>query len=308
MSEWRLSTPVVFVIFNRPETTKIVFDAIRQARPSKLLVIADGPRQGVPTDFPKCEETRRIIDNVDWPCEVLKNYADENLGCRKRPISGYDWVFENVEEAIILEDDCVPHPSFFRFCEELLVKYRNDQRIGIISGNNFQFGKTRTQYSYYFSRFTHIWGWATWRRVWANYDANIKLWPEIRDSNWLYDIWGQKDHAKIWTLIFNQVYNLNIATCWDFQLTFACWINNFTSVIPNVNLVSNIGYGAGATHTKKVDRRSNMQVEAMPFPLSHPPYIINDLLADRYSIKTIYGKGKISDRIIGKIQRYIRGE
>ena len=152
------STPVAFIIFNRPDTTKRVFAEIAKARPPKLLVIADGPRADHPADVEKCAAVRAIIDGVDWDCEVLKNYSDVNLGCKRRVSSGLDWVFDTVEEAIILEDDCLPHPTFFRFCEEMLEKYRDDKRIAMISGDNLQFGRKRTGYSYYFSRYPHIWG------------------------------------------------------------------------------------------------------------------------------------------------------
>jgi hypothetical protein len=164
MIQWHVNTPIAFFIFNRPDTTARVFEAIRQAQPSKLLVVADGPRSTRPGEAEKCAATRAIIDQVDWECEVLTNYSDVNLGCRHRVSSGLDWVFEQVEEAIILEDDCLPHPTFFRFCEELLEWYRHDHRIVAISGDNFQNGHQSGEFSYYFSRYVHIWGWATWRR------------------------------------------------------------------------------------------------------------------------------------------------
>ena len=179
MSDFQLTTPVAFLIFNRPDTTARVFEAIRQAKPPKLLVVADGPRPDRPDDVEKCKAARAIIDRVDWACEVLTNYSDLNLGCGKRPATGITWVFEQVEEAIIFEDDCLPHPSFFRFCEELLNYYRHDERIMVISGNNFQFGRNRTDDSYYFSRYNHIWGWASWRRAWEYFDYDLKLWPKI---------------------------------------------------------------------------------------------------------------------------------
>ena len=156
-NEWQLTTPVVFIIFNRPDTTAKVFEAIRQAKPPKLLVIADGARIDKPGEAEKCAAARAIINQVDWQCEVLTNYSNVNLGCRKRVSSGLDWVFEQVEEAIVLEDDCLPHPSFFQYCQELLEKYRDDERIMMISGDNFQFGNETTEYSYYFSRYGHCW-------------------------------------------------------------------------------------------------------------------------------------------------------
>jgi hypothetical protein len=147
MTKFQLKTPVALIIFKRPDTTERVFETIRQAKPPKLLVVADGPRTDQPGEAEKCAATRAIIDRVDWDCEVLKNYSDSNLGCGLRPATGISWVFEQVEEAIVLEDDCVPHPTFFRFCEELLEYYRHDERIMSISGINPYFGRRRAEYS-----------------------------------------------------------------------------------------------------------------------------------------------------------------
>jgi hypothetical protein len=192
MSNYQLRTPVAFIIFNCPETTDRVFEQIAKAKPSKLLVIADGPRENSPGEAERCAAVRSIIDNVDWDCEVLTNYSDVNLGCKRRIASGLDWVFDTVEEAIILEDDCLPDPTFFRFCDELLEKYRDDERITMISGDNFQFDRKKTDSSYYFSRDPHIWRWASWRHVWKNYDVDMQLWPEIRDGGWLNYLETQK--------------------------------------------------------------------------------------------------------------------
>ncbi len=188
--------PVAFLIFNRPELTRKVFATIAQAKPSKLLVVADGPRADVPDDREKCSEARAIIGRIDWDCEVLTNYSSANMGCRARISTGLEWVFTNVEEAIILEDDCIPHPTFFRFCKELLTRYRDDQRVMMISGDNFQMGRNRTPYSYYFSRFFHCWGWATWRRAWRHYDIDMELWPSLRDGSWLLYVPGKQSPGE----------------------------------------------------------------------------------------------------------------
>ena len=280
MSNYQLRTPVAFIIFNRPETTQRVFEQIAKAKPSKLLVIADGPRENSPGDTERCAAVRSIIDNVDWDCELLTNYSDVNLGCKRRISSGLDWVFDTVEEAIILEDDCLPDPTFFRFCEELLEKYRDDERIGIISGNNFQFGRKRTGYSYYFSRYPHIWGWASWRRVWKNYDVDIKIWPEIHEGKWLEDLLETKRSVWYWKYLFNKVYNGKVDT-WDYQLTFLCWTESILTIIPNVNLVSNIGFGKGAVHTVVKDKFAEIETEPMNNPILHPTYILRDSKADR---------------------------
>jgi hypothetical protein len=201
-----MRTPVAFLIFNRPDTTKKVFDLIREAKPPKLLVVADGPRQDKVGEVEKSMATRAIIDLVDWDCEVIANYSDVNLGCKVRVSSGIDWVFHEVEEAIILEDDCLPDLSFFRYCDELLERYRYDTRIMFISGDNFQFGRRSNTNSYYFST-PPIWGWATWRRAWKYYDVDIKLWETIAASDWLEDILGDRTVVKLWQHKFQAVYD-----------------------------------------------------------------------------------------------------
>jgi hypothetical protein len=288
MSDWQLKTPVALIIFKRPQETERVFAEIRKVKPQKLLVVADGPRADRPGEDQDCDRARAIIDRVDWDCEVLKNYADVNIGCRLRVSSGINWVFDTVEEAIILEDDCLPHPTFFRFAEELLDRYRDDGRIMSISGQNVQFGRQRTDYSYYFSHYTHSWGWATWRRAWQHFDFDMKLWPEIRDGNFLEDVLGDSHAAKVWTNTFQLCYEKKL-DAWDYQWTFASFIQNGMNIIANVNLVSNIGYGTRATNTNDVNSPyNNMPVEAITFPMKHPPFAIRDAQADNFIQNTLY--------------------
>ncbi|MBD2188084.1 glycosyltransferase family 2 protein [Pseudanabaena mucicola] len=293
MTTWQLNTPVAFIIFNRPNTTSRVFEVIRQAKPPKLLVIADGARNNHLNDQQNCAATRAIIDKIDWNCELLKNYSDYNLGCRDRVSSGLNWVFEQVSEAIILEDDCLPHPSFFRFCEELLTKYRDDSRIMHISGDNFQLGKKRTQASYYFSRYNHCWGWASWRRAWHYYDVDMKLWSHIRDGNWLYDILGNSNYVKDWHKNFQGSCD-RIIDSWDYQWAFACWVQSGLSILPNQNLVSNIGFSRGGTHTLRKNLLADLPLNAMEFPLNHPIAIARDLKADDYTQKLLFSRSLIS--------------
>lgn len=287
MTTWKLQTPVAFIIFNRPDTTARVFAEIARAQPPQLLVIADGARSDRAGEAELCAATRAIIDRVDWDCEVQTLYADRNLGCRRRVSSGLDWVFDTVEAAIILEDDCLPDPSFFRFCEDLLERYRDDERIAQISGDNFQFGRRRTTGSYYFSRFNHIWGWATWRRAWKNYDVSLAAWPEVRDGGWLQDILGDSGQASYWSRLFQRVADGQIDT-WDYQWVFACWISNALTILPNVNLVSNIGFGPAATHTTRDSQFANMPTETMQFPLRHPAFVIRDTQADQATINRMF--------------------
>jgi hypothetical protein len=299
-----MKTPVALIIFNRPDTTKRVFEAIRQAKPPKLFVIADGPRTNHPSDIEKCAAAKAIIGGVDWECEVFTNFSDINLGCGKRLPTGITWVFEQVEEAIILEDDCLPDPSFFAFCEELLERYRDDNRIAIISGDNL-LGHRTSPYSYYFSKYPYIWGWATWKRAWKYYDLEMSLWTEIKSGNWLENILINKKTVKYWEKIFQNTYDGKVNT-WDYQWTFACLINNFLCITPNVNLISNIGFGQSSTHTKDSDNKlSNLPTQEINFPLVHPPYIINDIKSDVLADKTVFNIISLIDRMKRKIKKII---
>lgn len=287
MTQFKLETPVVLIIFNRPDTTARVFAEIAKAKPPKLLVIADGPRKDRAGEEEKCVAARAIINQVDWPCEVLINYSDVNLGCKIRVSSGLDWVFEQVEEAIILEDDCLPDPTFFRFCQEMLQHYRYDKRIGMISGDNFQFGIKRGDASYYFSRYSHIWGWASWRRAWNFYDKNLTAWPKLDASGLLNGLVSTPKELKYWSRAFQGVYENQIDT-WDYQWTMALWLQGMLTVLPNVNLISNIGFGQGATHTFGNSIYANMKTSNLDFPLKHPDYVFVDMHADLLTAKEMF--------------------
>lgn len=302
MTDWQLTTPVAFLIFNRPDTTRRVFSEIARAKPPVLLVIADGPRAEYPADIDKCAAARAIIELVDWPCQVVTNYADSNMGCKRRVSSGLDWVFNTVDEAIILEDDCLPHPTFFRFCAELLTKYRHDERIMAVSGDNFQFGRRRNHDSYYFSRYNHIWGWASWRRAWQYYDVDLKLWPQVHDGHWLKDLLMDSFVVDYWAQYFQSVYDGQINT-WDYQWTFACWIQNGLTILPNVNLISNIGFNAEATHTAGSNSFANLPTDSIRFPLQHPPFVIRDVQADSTTQNTVFGTNRTA-RIKAKTKRF----
>ncbi|MEW5859289.1 MAG: glycosyltransferase family 2 protein, partial [Cyanobacteriota bacterium] len=244
-----MKTPVALLIFKRPETTAKVFEAIRQAKPPKLLVVADGPRTDQPGEAEMCAAARAIIDTVDWNCEVIKNYSDVNLGCGLRPATGINWVFEQVEEAILFEDDCLPHPTFFQFCEELLEKYRDDERVMSIAGTNLLGERKLPGQSYYFSYFGGNWGWASWRRAWKYFDYDIKQWPEILESGFLENYLRVPKYYLFWQKIFQNAYQNQNRSCWDYQWLLACWLQHGLKIVPEVNLITNIGFGANATHT-----------------------------------------------------------
>jgi hypothetical protein len=298
-----LKTPVVLIIFKRPETTRKVFESIREARPSKLFVIADGPRIDRPGEAERCVEAREIIHQVDWDCEVFKEYTDVNLGCGKRVFSGLDWVFKQVDDAIILEDDCIPHPTFFPFCDELLERYRNDERISSISAQRF-YEVHSTQSSYYFSRYPHCWGWATWKRAWQHYDFSLKCWEEVKEKSLLQDILLDSNSVKRWEEILQSVYEGEIDT-WDYQWTLSCWLQNSFSIHPCANLVKNIGFGADATHTVGNSKFESLSVKAMQFPLQHPLFMIRDVQSDAYIQKQIFDVSQMQ-KLKNKLRRTVR--
>ncbi len=276
-----MKTPVAFLIFNRPDVTRVVFEAIAQAKPRTLLVVADGPRGDRPGEAEKCALTRAIIDDVNWECDVLTNYSAVNMGCGQRVSSGITWVFEQVQEAIILEDDCVPHPSFFPFCEALLAKYRDDPRVMMISGDCFLPDGYRPQYSYFFNRNMGMWGWATWCRAWQHQDLSLRRWPKLRETDWLEKTLQDRVAARAWKPIFDKAHEGRVDT-WDFHWTFSMWSQDGLCASPCVNLVSNVGFGPEATHTKgSKNSLAALPVEEMVFPLRHPPSVLHDRKADR---------------------------
>lgn len=245
-----LTIPVLFLIFNRPDTTQKVFDEIRKARPYKLFVSADGPRKEKTGDVEKCLEVRDIIKQVDWECEVHTNFHENNVGLKTAISSAIDWFFDHVESGIILEDDCLPSQSFFWFCQELLEKYRDDERIMQISGNNFLFGKKVTDASYYFSKLNDIWGWATWRRAWKLYDINMKTFPQFKEQDQLKNYINNPKMRNWLMSYFEQDYHLvgNRKGLWSSQWAYAICSNNGLTIVPSVNLVMNIGTSENATH------------------------------------------------------------
>ena len=266
-------TPIIFMVFNRPETTLLVFRAIAAARPAKLLLIADGARAGKEGEDERCRQVREIVSRVDWPCEVFRNFADQNLGCGERVISGLDWAFSLVEEAVILEDDCLPDPSFFPFCSEMLERYRNDHRVAMIAGSNCLGPALKTEYSYFMSKWSHIWGWATWRTAWSRYDRSLSTWPEVKRSGILNEIFYAKTGVRFWTRIFDSMHDGTGPNTWDYQWYYTNLIQGSLSIVPSCNLIRNIGFGPDATHTFTATSCPSQEVEKLAFPLAHPPYV-----------------------------------
>ncbi len=278
----KLTTPVLFLVFNRPSTTQVVFEAIRKAKPTKLYIAADGPRKGKAGELEKCMEVRAIATSIDWECEVKKLFREENLGCGKGVSSAITWFFENEPEGIILEDDCVPNSSFFPYCAELLERYRNDQRVMEISGNTIRPEKfNQGKFSYSFSNHNGIWGWASWRRAWDLYDYEMTKYKEIKEKGYLTKTYNSIFEENYFNWVFERTYLFPHIT-WDYQWEFVKRINSALTIMPQKNMVINIGFGADATSTTKSNTPSgNLKSEALSFPLKHPPFMMVDAEADK---------------------------
>lgn len=296
----KLETPVVLVVFNRPEKTARVFAAVASARPSRLFLVADGPRVNRPGEAKRCETVKQIVSAVDWPCRVETNFAAQNMGCGQRIISGLNWVFSLAEEAIILEDDCLPDPSFFPFCQELLHRYRGDSRIAAITGTNLVERSVKTPFSYYFSQLGGIWGWATWSSQWKSYDENLKKWPALRDANALAEIFDRPRDIAYWTRIFDAMHEGRGPNTWDYQWVYTNMFGSRLTIVPRVNLVANIGFGDGATHTSTGDPRLLPKLRSIEFPLRHPDALIASRSLDRH-YQELYFTG-LSSRAVSKLK------
>ena len=299
MSPDQLKTPVILLIFNRPVTTRQVFAEIRTARPRQMLIVADGPRNDRPGESALCEETRAIVQEIDWPCDVRTRFSSENLGCKLNVATGLDWAFQRVEEAIILEDDCLPDPTFFPYCEQLLQRCHGNPRVSQICGSNYQQGHRRTESSYYFSRHAHIWGWATWRYSWCENDLEMSKWPQLRDTGWLEKYLGDSKAAFYWRKVFDDSYKNHRGSLnsWAIPWTFSCWARGALSIIPEVNLVSNIGYAGTGTHTTGGAAANRTPVGSMQFPLQHPPRTEANVEADRFTEESFYYGQNLLERL-----------
>ena len=314
-----MRSPILFLVFNRADTTRQVFEAIRAAKPPKLYVAADGARLNREGEQERCEEVRRIATAVDWPCELKTLFHDENLGCNLGPFGGISWFFENEEEGIILEDDVLPIPSFFPYCDQLLECYRHNEKVGVISGCNLISKRFSPTESYFFSRYNHVWGWASWRRAWQHYDNSMQSWPQWRDNGGLKTI---SDGNKLFESYWHNIFNMSLlgpVDYWDYQWTFTCWRYGMITALPSHNQTQNIGCGVDATHTTgdTPDYIKKSIPEILKFPLRHPQTIERsveaDALIDRFvykithlvRIKDIILQNQMLKDIIKRIKYYL---
>ena len=304
-------TPILLITFNRPDHVRRVLTEIRKQQPVQLFVCQDGAREGNESDRVKCQEVREVVKElVDWPCELHTLYQEKNLGCGRGPVTGITWLFENVEQGIIMEDDCLPHSDFFGYCEELLERYKNDERIGFIGGCNYI--KTNGEASYVFSGGHHqTWGWATWRRTWKQFDYTLSSISKDDFTKMLNEYcmsWRQKEY---WWSIFEKVKvdQMNHSS-WDYQFYFSCWKHHQFTIAPSVNLVSNIGCGEDATHTQAQGSLLMKQASAI-LPLVHPSTVRLDKTQDFELMKHFvapydYGVKNVMHRGVFFINRYIK--
>jgi hypothetical protein len=298
------TSTVALLAFNRPDITRLIFERIRQAKPRILMVIADGPRADHPNDVDSCKAVRYIVEHVNWQCELLKNYSETNLGCGRRVASGLDWVFQNVDEAIILEDDCLPEPGFFPFCAELLARYREDNGVMQISGSNLLFGRRFTQDSYYFSRYPLCWGWATWRRAWRHFDFEMRVWKT--DPERCLARFKKQAERAFWRSVWDMVAARRVDT-WDYQWGLAVFLANGLAATPSTNLITNLGFGSCATHTRSRLLALRPTATAIKFPLRHSVPCEANLEADWFTVRRVFCQRSMMGKGVEAVRRILLG-
>ncbi|MBR9706748.1 nucleotide-diphospho-sugar transferase [Candidatus Pacearchaeota archaeon] len=272
----QLKTPILVLAFIRPELTEKLFESIRRVRPLKLFVAIDGPRNE--NDKPLVDEVKKIFTKIDWPCQLKTFYKETNKGLKGGYIDTLDWFFSHVEDGIILEDDCIPNNSFYWFCQELLEKYKHDDRIMQIAGSNCQRGWKRDNYSYYFSKSPYTWGWATWRRAWKTYSADMKGYKEFKDKGYLKDVYPNFLERMVLKSNFKHI--INGFQVWDPQWVYNIIYNNGLVIIPNENLITNIGMSSNASNMTYLDKKRSLPTKELSFPLKHPPFMVADRESD----------------------------
>lgn len=285
MPEEFFETAILFLIFNRSDTTQLVFDQIRKLRPRFLYVAADGPRKNMPNDIEKCSETRKIIEGIDWECNLKTLYRQENLSCGPSVSEAITWFFNHEEEGIILEDDCLPDLTFFTFCSELLSKYRNSDKVMMISGTKLAEDNLPTD-NYYFTKYANIWGWASWRRVWLNYQFKIND-DKRTISETLAQVLPSRSERWYWLSEFSKLKNNKVNT-WDYQLLYAIWQQGGLAISPSINMIKNIGFNNNSTRTFLHDSLKMPDSNQMSFPLSHPEKIEINQLIDQRIFLSVY--------------------
>jgi len=301
-----LELPILILSWKRPKQTELVIESLKRIKPINIYLASDGPNLNNQKEIILVNQTRNILDQkIDWPCQTHKLYSSINQGCRLGVSNAINWFFENVKEGIILEDDCVPHPDFFQFVEVLIDRFRDDKRIWTISGNNYQNGKWRGDGSYYLSRFPHCWGWATWKDRWTKYSDEKFIWQRLKKAKMTHNLFLSKRELKYWGTIFEKLYKENKPDSWAYRWFLVCQSYGALNVLPNENLVSNIGFSSNATHTKEgespIKLRFSHDEPTGILPVKEPSFMIRSLDADNFTFMNHFNP-RIYIRIIKKIK------
>ena len=305
MVDMLCAPPVLLIAWRRPSSTKLVLDQIRKAAPKHLYIACDGPSVERPGEKDKVLAVRELIRaSIDWPCEIKTLYSDFNQGCRVGVSRAISWFFEHEEEGIILEDDCVPHPDFFAYCDELLNRYRFNNQIWWICGTNSFNGVLPSEKSYHISRYGHCWGWATWRSRWSHYDRDLQSLHSFLTSHGFEALFSSRRQAQYWTRQLMRLRDHKYPDTWDYQWSYTCLVNGGLSVVPSSNLVTNIGFDQDATHTKTIYGNVRTQSTHSIMPLMHPDFLLPDPVRDLETFNTIYSVPLLR-RVIYKLKRII---
>lgn len=310
--------PVLFIVYNRPDLAELSFASIKRAKPAKLFFAADGPHADREGDQALCDACRALVDQVDWDCEVQTLFRDENLGCRRSMSTAITWFFSHVEEGIIIEDDCVPDPSFFTYCTELLDRYRDDESVMAICGENGYLDETdyKPSSSYTFSTIPFFWGWATWRQAWTAYDDTMSAWQNKRAVDQTLSVFTAKHDAAYWTREFDLAASESLDT-WGYRWVLSVIAKGGLVAVPYNNLCSNVGFDARATHTTDPQSKEHSRkVKPIEFPLNHPDKIARDIVAEELMFNAKFDSiawyknhltsNSLHRRVLRKIKRALR--
>ncbi len=285
------SVPLLIITFKRKNTLKKVLDAIRKVKPKVIYIANDGPNNNDSNEILKVNETRKLIKTeIDWECDLKFRFSEFNQGCKLGATNAINWFFKNVNEGIILEDDTVPHQDFFWFAAEMLEKYRDDERVWSITGSNFQDGHIRGEATYYFSKYPSLWGWATWKRSWEKYNIKISEWPIILKKDIIYNLFSDPLERLYWKMIWNKLHFKGEPDTWCYQWTLYSLLNNGLNIYPNINLISNVGFGVDSTHTNKKIPPASIGKELGK--IKHPKYFHSDKNADQFQLNKHFKLGK----------------
>lgn len=308
MNPKSLSVAVLFIIYNRLETTQKVFESLAKAKPSKLYIASDGPNSNKFEDEKKVKSVRKFVyESINWSCDVKTLFQESNIGCALNVKTSIDWFFDNEEYGIIIEDDVFPSHSFYWYCEELLKKYENDYRIGMISGNN-HINFNNINESYLFSKHKGIWGWATWKRAWDNMDFDMS-WLVSPYKNDIIKNMGHGYRSYVhWKNAINHIKN-QIVDTWGWKWYFSLAAYNQLCIFPKYNLVANMGFGDNATHTHSSVKKEYIQVQDIELPLKHPKYVLpnqeHDHLFEKKKMKYAYVKRLIPPKYYKTLRRIV---